>query len=131
MPGGQSSQETLPEKAEKLPTVQFAQASSRPLPPSLTPLMPLGQYFAHVPWPGRLLKAPSSQGSHVALENAPVTAEAVPGGHREQAVAPVDENVPEGHVKHAALVMEPIAELLVPWGQGVQALASVLSRLLP
>jgi hypothetical protein len=66
----------------------------------------------------------------VELEAAPVTAEAVPGGHLVQAVAPGGEKVPEGQVKHAALVTEPVAELLVPWGQGTQALALMLPRLL-
>ena len=87
--------------------------------------------MAHVPWPGRLLKDPASQGTQVALEAAPVTAEALPGAHCVHATAPGGEKLPAGHVKHAALVTEPVAELLVPWAQGKQALALVLPRLLP
>lgn len=87
--------------------------------------------MAQEAWPGRLLKEAASQGRQVELDAAPVTAEAVPGGQSRQAVAPWGEKVPEGHLKQAALVTAPVAELLVPCGQGVQALAAVLPRLLP
>ncbi len=43
VPGEHSSQEVLPLKAEKVPTVQLAQASSRLVPPAVPPCMPLGQ----------------------------------------------------------------------------------------
>ncbi len=77
------------------------------------------------------MKEAASQGRQVELEAAPVTAEAVPGGHSWQTTARWGEKAPEGHLKQAALVTEPVAELLVPCGQGVHALAAVLPRLLP
>ena len=91
VPGAQSSHDKLPLNDEYVPTAQSVQASSRAIPPDFIPILPLGQYFAHVDCPINPLKEPSSQGSQVELEKAPVTGEAVPAGHSVQSVAPEKE----------------------------------------
>ena len=58
---------------------------------------------------------PAAHGEHVDSEEAPLSPEYVPAGHRLQTTAPAGENVPAGHVAGGKLVYEHSC----PAGHGV------------